>query len=249
MLRIQFNNGAPLRITLPRAYQKQEIFELAEAFVAYETALPQAEQTPFTANIQAALAEVQVAQEDAASQEAHRKAASEALKRHEQTAKATLNQMRNFLAAHFAHAPEQAQAWGFVVRQTGRSAGQILMPRTRAEIITCLSEYINTETARPEAERFPQPSLADVITLRDNLVQQRQQRNQARQTRLQKNGRVDALAQQLFEDLRLALGYLVLVQFNGQPDRALAQWGYTVVARPPRVPRETAPEPEPEAAA
>lgn len=246
MLRIQFNNGAPLRMSLPRAYQKQEIFELALAFATYEATLPPAEQTPFTARIQTALAEVQDAHEEAVSQEANRKAASEALKRHQQTAKTTVNQIRNFLAAHFAHAPEQAQAWGFVVRQTGRSAGQILMPQSPTEITACLTEYINTETARPEAERFSQPLLADVITLRDNLVQQRQQRNQARQIRLQKNGRVETLAQQLFEELRLALGYLILVQFNGQPDRALAQWGYTLVARPPRTPRETAPEPEPE---
>lgn len=248
MLRIQFNNGAPLRITLPRAHQKQAIFELAEAFVTYEATLPLAEQTPFTARIQDALTEVQAAQEEAATQEASRKAASEAFKRNHQAARAALSQIRNFLAAHFAHAPEQAQAWGFVVRQTGRSAGQILMPQTRVEITACLTEYINTETARPEAERFPQPPLASLVTLRDSLVQQRQRRNQAHQTRLQKNGRVETLAQQLFEALRLALGYLILVQFQGQPDRALAQWGYAVAARPPRTPREAAPEPEPEAA-
>ncbi len=247
MLRIQFNNGAPLRLALPRIHQKQATIDLAETFVSYENTLPEAEQTPFTARIQAALDAARAAQAEAIDQEANRKAASEAFKRTQQAAKAMLRQMRSVLSGHFSQTPEQAQAWGFIVRQTGRSAGQILMPQTHAEILTCLNEYIEAETARPEAERFARPALADVITLRDDLVQQRQARNQARQLRLQENGRVESQSQELYEALRMALGYLVLVQFDGKPDRALAQWGFEVVARTPRPTREEEAMPEPEA--
>ena len=242
MLRIQFNNGAPLRIHLPRANQKQAILELAQAFVAFEATRPEAEQTPFTARLATAVTEATTAQEMAVTQEAVRKTASEALKRSQQTAKRTLQQIRNLLAGHFAATPEQAQGWGFVVRQTGRSAGQILMPRSRAEMIACLNGYIEAEMARPEAERFAQPPLAEVVALRDKLVQQRQDRNTARQTRLRENGRTDALTERLSTDLRLALSYLMLVQFEGEPDRQLAQWGFDVVARTARAPHEEAGE-------
>lgn len=238
MLHIRFNNGAPLRINLPRANQKQAIVALAQAFVAHEATRPEAERTPFTARMETAVAQAITAQNTAQDQEAARKTASEALKRTQRTAKRTVQKIRSLLAGHFADTPEQAQAWGFVVRQTGRSAGQILMPHSRAEMIACLNGYIDAETARPEAERFAQPPLATVVTLRDDMVQQRQSRNSARQSRLHENGRVDTLIEQLFADLRLALSYLMLVLFEGEPDRQLAQWGFEVVARSPRQPRE-----------
>ena len=237
MLRIHFNNGAPLRLNLPRIDQKQAILDLAQAFVAQEATRPVVSRTPYTTGIETAVAAALAAQDAAQEQEAARKAAAEALKRTEQTAKRLVRRMRNLLAGHFADTPEQAQAWGFFVRQTGRSAGQILIPQSRHELLTCLNEYVATELARPEAERFPQPPLAEIVTLRDELVQQQQSRNQARQSRLQENGRSDRLNEQLFDDLRLALSYLMLVEFGGQPDRLLAQWGYEVVARSPRQPR------------
>lgn len=238
MLRIQFNNGAPLRLNLPRADQKQAILELAQAFVAFEATRPEVERTPFTARMATAVSDATTAQETALDQEAARKAASEALKRTQHTAKRTLQQIRSLLAGHFATTPEQAQAWGFIVRQTGRSAGQILMPQNHAEMITCLGEYIATENGRAEAERFPQPPLAEVVALHTSLIQQRQSRNTARQSRLRENGRLEALSDQLFADLRLALGYLMLVEFDGEPNRDLAQWGFEVVSRSPRPPRE-----------
>lgn len=244
MLRVQFNNGAPLRVKLPRSSSKQAVLELAQAFVAHEVTRAEAERTPYTARIETAVTAALTAQNAAQDQEAARKAASEALKRTEQAVRRTVRQLRSLLAGHFAATPEQAQAWGFMVRQTGRSAGQILMPQDRAEMITCLNEYISTETARPEAERFPQPPLADLVALRDSLVQQQQSRNQARQSRLQENGRSSNLIEQLFDDLRLALSYLMLVEFEGEPDRMLAQWGFEVVARTPRPPREEEGEPQ-----
>ncbi|MCB8928268.1 MAG: hypothetical protein H6652_21895 [Ardenticatenaceae bacterium] len=245
MLRVQFNNGAPLRIKLPRANTKQAVLDLAQAFVAYEATRPEASRTPYTARIETAVTAALAAQDAAQDQEAARKAASEALKRTEQAVRRTVRQLRSLLAGHFAATPERAQAWGFYVRQTGRSAGQILMPQARPELLACLNEYIATETARPEAERFTQPPLAEVVTLRDNLVQQQQSRNQAHQSRLQENGRSSNLNAQLFEDLRLALTYLMVVEFAGEPDRMLAQWGFEVVARS-RTTREDASEPSPE---
>ncbi|MCB9006095.1 MAG: hypothetical protein H6656_01665 [Ardenticatenaceae bacterium] len=238
MLRIQFNNGSPLRLNLPRADQKQAVLELAQAFLAFETTLPEADRTPFTARLATAVPAALTAQDVAFDQEATRVAASEALKRSEQAARATLRQIRNLLTGHFAATPELAQGWGFMVRQTGRSAGKILMPRKRSEMIACLNEYIEAENGRPEAERFSQPPLATVTALRDDLVQQRQSRNSARHSRLQENGRKETLIEQIYNDLRLALSYLMLIEFDGEPDRNLAQWGFEVVARSPYQPRE-----------
>lgn len=241
MLRIQFNNGSPLRINLPRAYQKQAILELAQAFVAYENSRPIEARTPHTAQIETAVTAAMAAQEIAIDEEANRKSASEALKRTREDARALLRQIRSLLEGRFARTPEQAQAWGFMVRQTGRSAGVILMPKTLTNIRACLNEYIATEQARPELEQFSEPPLAEVIAVRDNLMQQRQIRNLSRQIRLQENGRSDSLIQAIRDDLRKALGYLMLVEFDSEPNRNLANWGYEVVARTPRQPREAEP--------
>lgn len=243
MLRIQFNNGSPLRTNLPRAYQKQEILELAQAFVAYENTRPVENRTPYTAQIETAVADALAAQEIAIDEEANRKSASEALKRTREDAKTLLRQIRSLLAGRFTRTPEQAQAWGFMVRQTGRSAGLILMPKTLTDVRTCLNEYIATEQARPELEQFIEPPLAEVIAVRDSLMQQRQLRNQSRQTRLRENGRSSLLIQQIREELRKAMGYLMLVEFNSQPDRTLSQWGFEVVARTTRPAPEETPEP------
>jgi hypothetical protein len=249
MIRIQFNSESPFRLILPLKQQKQELLELVQAFVQFESSLPVGEQTPFTADLQTALDAALAAQTEAVAQETGRKAASEALKRLDTNARATrVRQIRSLLAGRFAHAPEQAQAWGFFVRQTGRGAGNILTPRGRDEIIACLNQYTATEEARPSEEQFTQPPLAEVTALRDDLTQQRQLRDHAEQRRLSHNTDLDEFCEQLAKQIRLAMAYLLLVRFEGKPDRDLAQWGFELIARAPQqTPDEERPSiPEPE---
>lgn len=233
MIRIQFSNGSSHRVVVPYKHQKQALINLAHAFIAQENSLPPENRTRYTPTIEAALADALAAQTEAAEQEANRKAASELLKRTDATARATIRQIRSLLAGRFVHSPEQAQAWGFFVRQTGRGAGNILTPRGRDEILACLNQYITTEEARPIGEQFAQPPLDEVIALRDALSQTWQQRQQARQERMTLHADLEDACHTLAKDLRLALTALLL-DFQGEPERELGRWGFQLVARTPR---------------
>lgn len=249
MIRIRFSNGSTHRVSLPYKTQKQAMLRLAQAFVAQENSLPPEDRTRYTASIQAALADAQTAQSDAIAQEASRKMASETLKQLEVTARKTVSQIRSLLKGHFPHNPAQVQTWGFFVRQSGRGAGNILMPRGRINILACLDQYILTEEARPIEEQFTEPPLPEVIALRDALNQQLQQRNRARQERLTHHARLEDACATLAKELRLALTTIVLNNFDGEPERELGRWGFEVVARTPRRPPvEEEPEEVPEAA-
>lgn len=242
MFRLQYSNNAPHRITVPYKNQKRELLRLAQAFVAQENNLPPEERTRYTANIETTLNAALAARDASTAEEANRKAASETLKRLDATARTTVGQIRNMMEGRFAHNPEQAQQWGFFVRQSGRGAGNILTPRGRDDIMVCLEEYIVTEEARPEAERFADPPLAEVVALRDALAQQLVQRNQARQERLTHNSDLDAACASLARELRLALADLLLKNYGGEAERELGRWGFEVVARTPRrLPAEEAP--------
>ena len=242
MISVQYSNGSAHRIKLPFKQQKQRLLTLAQNFVQYESSLPVEEQTPFTADLQANLTAALAAHEESVEQEISRKAASEALKRLDVSAKKTLNQIRSLLEGRLVDAPEQAQQWGFFVRQTGRGAGNILMPRGREEMIICLNQYIDTEEARSIDVQFTQPPLDDVITLRDALTQQLHQRDWSEQRRLSRNTGLEALCDQLSEQIRLALTYILLVRYQGKVNRDLAQWGFELVAKSPRrLPTEVAP--------
>ncbi|GJM40608.1 MAG: hypothetical protein DHS20C20_08900 [Ardenticatenaceae bacterium] len=124
MIRIQFSNGSTHRVVVPYKHQKQALINLAQAFVAQENSLLPESRTRYTPTIEAALADAQTTQTEAAEPEASRESSSEALKRTDDTARAIIRQIRSLLAGRFAQAPEQAQAWGFFVRQTG--GGNIL---------------------------------------------------------------------------------------------------------------------------
>lgn len=244
MIRIQFSNGSTHRVAMPYKTQKQALLQLAQAFVDQENSLLPENRTRYTASIETALATAQAAQTASAMQETSRKLASETLKRLDATARTTVGQIRNLLKGRFAHSPEQAQTWGFFVRQSGRGAGNILMPRGRGEILTCLNKYIATEEARPLGEQFTEPPLADLIALRDELTQQLQQRNRARQERLTHNADLEETCATLSKELRLALTAILLNNYDGEPERELGRWGFEVVARTPRQPPAEEGEPE-----
>jgi hypothetical protein len=204
---------------------------LSQAFTRYENELLPEERTPVTGPMEALLGQALAMQAERQAAEAERKAASEALKRLDAAAVTAVRQIRLLLGGRFAQTPELAQGWGFTVRQTGRSAGYILMPRGQDEVRLCLEQYIEAELARPLAEQFTTPVLADMVALRDDIEQQWQARNRTEQRRLQANAGLGELCQQLSGELRRALSYLIMVNYDGQADRELGQWGFRVISR------------------
>ena len=249
MISVRFSNGFTHRISVPYKTQKQALLRLAQAFVSYENSLPPENRTRYTPSIEAALADAQTAQADSNAEEASRKLASETLKQLDAAARKTVSQIRSLLKGRFPNNPAQIQAWGFFVRQSGRGAGNILVPYGRTNILACLDQYILTEAARPIEEQFAEPPLAEVIALRDGLNQQLQQRNQSRQERLTHNASIEEACTTLAKELRLALTAILLNNYDGEPERELGRWGFEVVARTSRrPPAEAEPEETPEAA-
>lgn len=246
MIRIQYTNHSTHRIVLPYKTQKHELLTLAQAFVAQENSLLPENRTRYTASIETALTAALANQTASAAQEVSRKSASETLKRLDAAARTTISQIRSLMEGRFAYNPEQAQSWGFFVRQSGRGAGNILTPRGREEIITCLNQYITTEEARPIGEQFAEPPLNEVIALRNELVQNLHQRDQSRQERLTQNAALDDACTTLAKELRLALTALLL-NYQGEPELILGRWGFQLTTRTTRPPREegqpTTPEP------
>lgn len=219
------------KVELPRENNKGGIMALAQAFVSYESTLASGARTPYYEPMQEALAESRRLQLAIPLSESKRKQASEKYKDAEDAAERIAGQIRNLLAAVFVQAPVMAEDWGLVVRQTGRSAGQILVPHGPQERLAFLEKYIHTESARPEAEQFRHPTLTEVTAVYEALVTQRQAREDAKQQRMRDNDRLNDLCGELFEGLRCALSYLMLTRYNRMADRQLAQWGFYVVAR------------------
>jgi len=204
---------------------------LAEAFTRHEAMLPEIEQTPFTATITQLLQRANTTQMLALQMESQRKEASQAFKRTEEKAVQVAHQIRNLLASRFPNTPEMAQAWGLIVRQTGRNAGQVLLPQKRQEMQTFLSVYIQKEQSLPAAEQIQQPALADVVALREDLLLQKHNRDSALGQRVLYNSQLSQICMDLVDQLRRALGFLLLVNYGGEPSRELEQWGFHVVTR------------------
>ena len=163
--------------------------------------------------------------------ESGRKQASEALKRAQKHAYAMAKQAVNILEATFADEPAKAQDWGFIVRQTGRSAGRILLPKSRDELLATLNIYIDQEESRPEAERFTLPALADMTTARDDLNHYLRTRDENRRSRKRANADRRRLSAETRKMLNEAAAYLVLTQCDGQICPELEKWGFIVEER------------------
>lgn len=245
MISLKVSNGSSYRVPLPDQSKRDELLALARVFIRYESGLPEPEQTPFTGAIQATVSAALKARSDSELAEAERKAASETLKDRDDAIHKTVRHIRNLLSVHLAQEPVRAQAWGFMVRQTGAQAGRILLPEAGPDTRHCLERYIETEEARPAAEQFSLPPLADLINLRDSRQQLWQDRHDAEQRRIQANEALAGHYHKLATDLRLALGHLMLARYGGQIDRGLMAWGFPVVnnSDSPAAPAEAPAEP------
>ncbi|MCA9875461.1 MAG: hypothetical protein KC441_17440 [Anaerolineales bacterium] len=222
-----------MRVVFPGSSSRREILQLAEDFMRCEAGRPAEEQTPFTLAIGQLLDEANALFLQAKEMENQRRLASEAYKRLTRSAYEVTRRIRDLLASRYHSTPELAQNWGLTVRQTGRSAGLVLMPQSTKEVTTFLDDYIRCEEARPAAERIQDPALSDMIQLRDDLELQHRAANESRRRRILYNQQGNDLCLKLASELRRALVYLITSYGNGEPDRELEAWGFRVVARNP----------------
>lgn len=152
MFSLHFNQNSLYRVTSPRPNQKQVILDMAQAFTRQEAALPVRDRTPVYDAVQTLLTEALAVQLAVFTAENARKEASEAVKELDQVSRKIARQVRNLLAFQLAETPVLAQQWGLMVHQTGRSAGQILVPNKRAGHLAFLDAYIRKESSQPAEE-------------------------------------------------------------------------------------------------
>lgn len=233
MFHFKNSKKAPYKVVLPRANQRAALMELAQAFLTYEGTLAAEAQTPNRRAIETISAEIRRLKQSVTTVEGDRTTASEAFKRAERDSIRTVGQIHNVLDATFAATPERAQAWGLIVRQTGPSAGRILLPQEREDRLAFLETYIRVESDRPEAEQFTLPPLTQVRSVYQAMLDQRQGRDDAKRQRVRENARLAGFYSSLAEELRLAAGYLVAAQPNRQPDPEMNKWGFTIVTNTP----------------
>lgn len=235
-LRIEFNS--PYQLELPNAKKHRDLLALGQAFMRYENTLPTEERTPKTGEINTLVLELRGTHQRAQAAEIERKKSSEALKRTETNIRQLIRMAQNILTATFANEPEQAQAWGFIVRQTGPSAGRILLPSSREEILECVDRYIVMEETRPTTERFTLPPYDLMVNARASLIQHLQEREKYLNLRKQANAEALQLARQLRIALKQALSHLIIYRCNGDICHDLTNWGFRITNRPTSAIRE-----------
>ncbi len=222
--RIDASSGYNLR--LPRVQQRQEIINLARKFVAYEWGRPEEQRTPVSDRLAALLDEVDLCYRKRDSGELQRTAASEAVKRLEREAEVLVNHLWNTMQYLFKAAPEQAQAWGFEVRQ---ATGHIVRPKSRKKRLALLSSYVAHEESRPESERFSLPDLAEVRRVRDGLAGNLSARDAGKNQREVCLVTGEALVNRMLNHLQAAAVHLLAVEYDYKLNPELEQWGFEVV--------------------
>ena len=228
MYRCILDVNSPYHVELPDCKEREKVRWLAEAFVSYDQSLPLAEQSPYTPELIALLAQCPPYRQGRQQGEAQRTIASESLKILDQQTKKVIEDIYYCLRARFLDTPSRLEAWGFNMKQTTR---HILWPHTRAERLTLLSSYIEQELSRPEASRLTTPHLPDVIQLRDAIKAKQAIYKAGLTRRKQSNAIGYALAQQMTYALRAAGTFLISRRFNYTITRDLENWGYKVVKK------------------
>lgn len=214
-------------IRFPRPTQRHKLVNLTERFIAQESTLPAKAQTPYTTRLTELLQQASPTHNGQLHGELQRTAASEALKRLDQTATQLIRRIWRTMNATFMDTPERAEEWGFNIKQ---ATGNILIPRKRAERLTMLDSYIAREQSRPAKERFATPDLTEVIAVRDQLRANLTARNNGKARRETSVAASRAIAGELLQNLQAAAAYLISTRYNFTLTPELQQWGFTVVA-------------------
>lgn len=226
MYQIRIDATSPYNLRLPRDYQPQEIVGLAQKFVAYESTRAEVQRTPLTHRLATLLDEVTPCYQERDSGERQRTAASEAVKRLDHEAKTLINHLWNMMNYLFKATPEQAQAWGFEVRQV---TGRIIRPQSRPKRLDLLTSYVAYEESRPDHQRFSLPDLAEVRRVRDGLAGNLSARDAGRTQREVCLIAGEALTNQMLNHLQAAVVHLLAVEYGYKLSPDLEKWGFEVV--------------------
>ncbi|MCB9076867.1 MAG: hypothetical protein H6631_04705 [Anaerolineaceae bacterium] len=215
-------------LRFPQPTQTNPLINLSDSFIAYEETLPLEQRSPYYPTIKSLLIQVQTQQEAQTEAENKRTIASEQLKRHSRVMNVMLDRILVTLKAKCFGRPEEAQAWGFEVRQ---GTGNILKPDSRASRVRAVQQYIKKEQSRPAEAQFTEPPLAEVIDLYENMRTALLARDGGVAVRQEASVDIKNTTASLYNYLQIALHGIMERHYSFDISPGLEKWGFDVVWR------------------
>ena len=231
MTRLDFDAKSPYQARCPEARDASAILKLGQTFVTHDQSFRPNNGSPFTGLIAARVETLETGLSSKTTGTIDFMTAGGSLKQLDAQAKLLARQARDTVSGFCAGQSTQGVQWGFGVRQSGRSAGQLLLPATRDEVLKVFEVYIPKELSRPEAERFAFPRLAEVQAVRDGLAGQLAARQQSGAVKEGSRASSLSVAAELLDLLQAALAHLIVTRFNFKVTPELQAWGYEVIER------------------
>jgi len=226
MLKLVLDPKSPFQVRWPR--NDVSVISVAQALLAAEAALPEANRFPKLDQIQQRLDVTVAARELAVSSEADRSAVSAAEQQAFEQAKALAR--RIVAGLRYRHLDELPvlELWGIPVVQTqyGPSART---PQGKKALLEMLARYAAREASLPEAERLTDPPLAEVTAVHDTLQTAMTERQAARTQREIGVRTRSVEAQALLDLLQLVAAHHVVLSFDGVVDPRLQELGFQVI--------------------
>ena len=222
----------------------EDILTQCQTFVAWEGQQPAPQQLKdiSATSISARLAPVLAAMETARTAEVNRTAAAETFKAAYTEARTLLDKCIVHLSSQYIDDLAQVGLWGLETKAGPRGL-RVIKPTDQAGWIKFMNSYVAREQTQPGLQPIANSSPSRLAVLA-KTINERLQAREAGVTSRRTNVRSRvAGAQELLELLQAACITLIYTRFGGQISPDLANWGYTVVGKPPAAP---APKPKDE---
>lgn len=216
------------RLAFPSQTDQDAVMALAETFIAHEQTRSPEQQTPYTPAITGWYQELVDASNEKVEAQRRRTIASHKIKQFDRESRKLVRQMWKTVTLYSEDELSEAVQWGFKLKQT---TGNILMPRGREERMVTLATYFSQEESRPEAERFPKPALADVMTVRDELKANLMAYQNAETQQETSVESCRDLTKKLSSYLQAAGIFILAGEFEMKLSTQLQNWGYDVVLK------------------
>ena len=224
----KFDTNSNLHLNLPNKNRPLEVARSVRAYLKYEEQLPLEERLPQTPRLIELNQQWNASKNNRSIGEHQRSVAAEEIEVLDSEVNGIVRDIRKTLDAAFPRQPTQAKGWGFNAKLSTKS---IILPQTRNEHLDVLNQYIIKEQSRPEEERFTSPPLAQVIEIRDKLVEQLDIRLVGQNQREKNSAKMSAITLEMYNQLQGAAVYLLNFRFNFILTVDLQDWGFDVVTR------------------
>ncbi len=229
MLVIRITSPTNNKVTWPTA--DADVIALAETYLAYETELPAAQRLAgvTAAIIQTQTITVQTAGANAKTAEDNRAYQANLLAQALEQVKTKIAQATLTLKTKHFGTEAILEQWGYETTIGKDGKINVRQPKTPAEILPFLTQYLAKENSMNEAEAITQPSLLEMTNLNITLQEAAAAREIAQATREASTDTRGRESRKLLYLLQVACAERVLLTYNGLITNNLESWGFQVV--------------------